>query len=312
MATVQPVHRAGAMSRLSPRDHVSRLDAVGVGLPRGVGPDAGDSETVEQPMVCSEGEDALSLAVDAARDCLARSRHPPEDIEMVISAGIAHQTTRGRAFRLEPSLSLAVKSAIGAPDAVNVNLSHYCAGMLTGVLLLDDFIARGVVRCGMVVSGECLSRLGPGDRRRLHEACGPAMANRALTDAGAAVLVERSPDARPGIAFATFTTAPMLGEAFGTHGLSTADIDWLLSDVPVAMVPGAEARPPGRPLNVVPAADRFGNAASATPFLALDRCLADGRFRRGERVAMLAAAPDQLGVLVLVVDDLAESHGRAH
>lgn len=299
------------MVRHSPRDHVSRLDAVGVALPRGVGPEAGGGETL-QHLVCADGEDALSLAVDAARDCLSRSQHPPDDIEMLISAGVAHPTTGGRAFRLEPSLSLAVKNAIGAPNAVNLDLSHYCAGMLTGVLLLDDFIARGVVRCGMVVSGECLSRLGPGDRRRLHEACGSGLAHRAVTDAGAAVLVERAADGRPGIAFATFTTAPMLGEAFGAHGLSAADIDWLLSDVPLATVPGAEARPAGRPLNLVSTADRFGNAASATPFLALDRCLADGRLRRGEHVAMLAAAPDQLGVLVLVVDDLAESHGRAH
>ena len=40
---------------------------------------------VHQRHVCSEGEDSFTLAVGAARDCLAHSRYGPQDIEMLIS-----------------------------------------------------------------------------------------------------------------------------------------------------------------------------------------------------------------------------------
>jgi 3-oxoacyl-[acyl-carrier-protein] synthase III len=243
---------------------------VGVAFPRGARPDEGG----ERP-ACSEAEDSLSLAVDAAQDCLARSQHTAGDIGLLVSASVAHRPTRGRAYQVEPSMSFAVKESVGARGAVHLDLSHADAGMLTGVLLVDDFIARGVIRCGMVVSGECLSRLGPGDRRRLREPHGHE--HPPPTDAGAAVLLERSSDGRPGVALATFGPPPALDDALILSGPSP-----------------------------------YGDSASATPLLALARGLREGAIRRGDRVAMIAGAPDQVGVVLLVIDALAEAHGRTH
>ena len=42
---------------------------------------------------------------------------------------------------------------------MNFDLSNACAGMLTGVFLLQDLITRGEINCGMVVSGEYISHL---------------------------------------------------------------------------------------------------------------------------------------------------------
>ena len=44
---------------------------------------------IHERRVCADGEDSFTLAVAAARDCLAHSHHPPEDIEMLISASIS-------------------------------------------------------------------------------------------------------------------------------------------------------------------------------------------------------------------------------
>jgi 3-oxoacyl-[acyl-carrier-protein] synthase III len=278
------------LDRRSPREGVSRIDAIGVGLPRSA-------------PACSEGEDSLSLAVGAARDCLARSRHQARDIEVLISSSVAHYPRRGHAYQLEPPFSMSVKEAIGAHSALNLDVSHSGAGMLTGVFLLDDLIARGVVRCGLVVSGECLSPLGGTGARRPHGAGRDPNAP-AVADAGAAVLVERSASGRPGIVFAAFTSPARLDEALAAHDLRPADLDWLLADEVPARADG--------PKNVVASADRCGNSASATPFVALGRCLADGSLRRGERAALVATAPGQLGVVVIEVDELEETHGRAH
>ena len=68
---------------------------------------------IRERRVCSDGEDSFTLAVAAARDCLAHSRHRPEDIEMLISASIS-KYKGGLRQQLEPPLSLAIKREIGA------------------------------------------------------------------------------------------------------------------------------------------------------------------------------------------------------
>jgi 3-oxoacyl-[acyl-carrier-protein] synthase-3 len=163
---------------------------------------------IRQRHVCSEGEDSYTLAVDAARDCLARSRHAPDDIEMLISTSITRYKG-GLRHQWEPPLSLAIKQAIGAPQATSFDLSNACAGMLSGVFILHDFIRRGVIRCGMAVSGEYISSLGRNAARQIRWILSRQLASLTLGDAGAAVIVERAdpagdPDDR--IAVAGFTT----------------------------------------------------------------------------------------------------------
>jgi 3-oxoacyl-[acyl-carrier-protein] synthase III len=126
-------------------------------------------------------------------------------------------------------------------------------------------------------------------------------------DAGAAVLVERSEPGRAGIVGAGFTDGTDLGDALRRWGVRPGDIDWLFCDGDAA----ARAGTSEHPRNVVIAGES-GYSASATPFVALSRCLADGRVRSGERVALASSAPGQLGLVVLAAEDLVESHGRAH
>jgi 3-oxoacyl-[acyl-carrier-protein] synthase-3 len=160
---------------------------------------------IHERRVVGPGEDSFSLAVGAARDCLSRSRWAAADLDIVINASIT-KYRGGFTQRLEPPLSMSVKDAIGAPQANSFDLSNACAGMLTGVFLLNDMVRSGVVRRGMVVSGESISQLGSNAATQVRSILSRQLASLTLGDAGAAVIVDRADEGEAGITVAGFTT----------------------------------------------------------------------------------------------------------
>ena len=70
---------------------------------------------IREHRVCGPGESSLSLAIDAARDCLRHSHHTGADLDMVINASITRYVD-GTTHRFEPPLSASIKQAIGARD----------------------------------------------------------------------------------------------------------------------------------------------------------------------------------------------------
>ncbi len=218
---------------------------------------------IHERHVVGQGENSFTLAAGAARDCLAHSQHQAPDIEMLISTSITR--SRGRFSQsFEPPLSLYVKQAIGATQAVNFDLSNACAGMLTGVFLLQNLVSRGEISCGMVVSGEYISNLSWNAARQIRSLFSKQLASLTLGDAGAAVIVERAPAGGPGIDVIGFTTlaehsrlclafpstvgpgaqmytksrtlhkvaikdmAPLVAEVIAEAGIDLADIDYLI------------------------------------------------------------------------------------
>lgn len=218
---------------------------------------------IHQRHVCSEGEDSFTLAVGAARDCLKHSRYSPEDLDMVINCSITRYKG-GLRHQWEPPLSLFVKEAIGANRAQSFDLSNACAGMMSGVFILHDFIRRGAIRRGMVVSGEYISSLSDNAARSIRWIGSRQLASLTLGDAGAAVIVERADDPEDSIAVAGFATLsehsrlclgapshlgpgasmstkartihraaieespPLLKEALDASGLDFGQIDWVI------------------------------------------------------------------------------------
>ncbi|MEN8183947.1 MAG: 3-oxoacyl-[acyl-carrier-protein] synthase III C-terminal domain-containing protein [Myxococcota bacterium] len=153
---------------------------------------------IREHRVCAEDEDSYSLAVDAAWDCLSHSRYGPEDVEMLISCSIT--TYQGRdTLRVEPSMSFLVKEAIGATHALHFDVRNACAGMVTGLYILDDFIRRGVIRRGMVVSGEYVTSIADNAARKVRTILSKQLASLTVGDSGSAVLLERAPQDTPGI-----------------------------------------------------------------------------------------------------------------
>jgi 3-oxoacyl-[acyl-carrier-protein] synthase-3 len=150
-------------------------------------------------------EDSLSLATAAARDCLDRSGRRAEEIDLVVSCSITKYRD-GLVQWLEPTTSSAVARAIGATKAMTFDLSNACAGTLTGVLVANNWVRRGVIGRALVVSGEYISRLGVNAAKHVRSILSRELASLTLGDAGAAVLVERAESGEPGISVAGFTT----------------------------------------------------------------------------------------------------------
>jgi 3-oxoacyl-[acyl-carrier-protein] synthase-3 len=160
---------------------------------------------IHERRVSSGDEDSLSLAVGAAQDCLARSGRRAEDVDLVVSCSITKYRD-GLVQWLEPPTSLAVARAIGATGATTFDLSNACAGTLTGVLVANNWVRRGVIRRALVVSGEYISQLGTNAARHVRSIVSRELASLTLGDAGAAVLVERAEEGQPGIDVVGFTT----------------------------------------------------------------------------------------------------------
>ncbi|HWC43274.1 MAG TPA: 3-oxoacyl-[acyl-carrier-protein] synthase III C-terminal domain-containing protein [Actinomycetota bacterium] len=257
--------------------HVARLESVGRCLPatrrttsevmastrHRTKIDLEQLTGIRERRIADGGQDSLTLAAGAAADCLGRSRHRPEDLEAVVSCSITKYRD-GLVQWIEPPTSVAVARAIGATRAVTFDVSNACAGMLTGVFILANRIRRGELRCGMVVSGECISQLGVNAAAHVRTVLSPELASLTLGDAGAAVILERAPRGGPGIEVAGFTTVSrhsrlclafparrargarmftrsraihraavadmplLLGEALGAAGLTIADVDFVI------------------------------------------------------------------------------------
>ncbi len=160
---------------------------------------------VHERHIVGPGEDSFTLAVGAARDCLRHSERKASEIDMLISCSIT-RSKGGVSQHFEPPISLGVKQAIGAANAVSFDLSNACAGMLTGVFVLQDLVRRGEIKCGMVVSGEYISQLGLNAAKQIRSVFSKQLASLTLGDAGAAVIVERAPEGTAGIDAIGFTT----------------------------------------------------------------------------------------------------------
>lgn len=154
----------------------------------------------------SRGEEhSLSLATAAALDALGRSEHRPEDLDAVVSCSISKYGPEIEQ-RLEPPMSVAVAGAVGARNAVTFDVSNACAGMLTGVFIMNNWIRHGLVRTAMVVSGEYISQLGQNAAKHVRTILSKELASLTLGDAGAAIVMDRADGGVPGIDVAGFTT----------------------------------------------------------------------------------------------------------
>lgn len=145
-------------------------------------------------------EYALDLGVRAADRALALSRYPAGELDVIICASISKHN-RENEFHLEPASAVRVGRQIGAGQARAFDVVNACAGMLTGIFVLQGLIRSGEVRCGMVVSGEHNLPVARTAARELRHRFDGQMAALTLGDGGAAVILDAAPDPRCGFHF---------------------------------------------------------------------------------------------------------------
>jgi 3-oxoacyl-[acyl-carrier-protein] synthase III len=187
-----PEHRLTTSELMATTRHRTRID-----LERLTG--------IRERRVSTGEHDSLTLAVAAAEDCLAHSDVAPADLDVVVSCSITKYED-GLTQHLEPTMAQAVAQEIGAERAITFDVSNACAGTLTGVFVLNNWIRLGLVRNGLAVSGEYISQLGRNAAQHVRSIVSRELASLTLGDAGAAVLLDRAEPGAPAIDVAGFTT----------------------------------------------------------------------------------------------------------
>ncbi|MFJ2666985.1 3-oxoacyl-ACP synthase III family protein [Nocardia fluminea] len=151
-------------------------------------------------------EDSFTLAVNAARDCLSRSRYASGELDVIISCSIT-RSNEGTRMYMEPSFASTIAKTLGAEHAITFDVSNACAGMLTGTYILDRMIRSGVVRNGMVVSGEAITPIAETAVNEISEKYDLQFASLSVGDSGCAVVLDRAVDDADKIHYIELLTA---------------------------------------------------------------------------------------------------------
>ncbi|RDI68925.1 3-oxoacyl-ACP synthase III family protein [Nocardia pseudobrasiliensis] len=151
-------------------------------------------------------EDSFSLAIKAAEDCLSRSQYAAADLDVIISASITRSKDGSRIY-MQPTLASSIAKHLGARKAIAFDISNACAGMLTGTYILDRMIRAGIVRNGLVVSGEAITPIADTAVEEISEKYDLQFASLTVGDSGAAVVLDRSVDERDRIEYIELVTA---------------------------------------------------------------------------------------------------------
>ena len=143
--------------------------------------------------VAGESEFGIDLAKQAISKCLASSQYDPADVDVLISASIARTDGPTVLTSIEPSTSLTLQNHFGFVNAMVFDIASACTGMFTGIYIVDTLIKLGVIKRGLVVSGEYISHLGTTAQKEINKFLDPRLACLTLGDSGAAVMLEASP-----------------------------------------------------------------------------------------------------------------------
>ncbi|MEU3985787.1 3-oxoacyl-[acyl-carrier-protein] synthase III C-terminal domain-containing protein [Streptomyces sp. NPDC026672] len=152
------------------------------------------------------GEDSFGLALRAARDALSNSTYEAAQLDVVICGSISRDKGGGR-YYFEPSFARMLAEELGAHSAIHFDVSNACAGMITGVHILDRMIRQGIVRNGMVVSGERVTPLAQTAAAEMDSVRDPQFASLTVGDSGAAVILDESADEADRIHYVELMTA---------------------------------------------------------------------------------------------------------
>ena len=139
--------------------------------------------------MAGETEFSLDLGVKAVADCLARSQYGPDDIDLVVCCNIS-RLDGANEYSFEPSTASRICATFGIGDAIAFDLTNACAGMFTGIYLVNALISSGAIRRGLVVSGEYITHLTRTAQLEIESLGDPRVACLTLGDAGAAVIID--------------------------------------------------------------------------------------------------------------------------
>ena len=265
---------------------------------------------IECRHIAGEGETTLTLAVDAARDALARGGIDPQTIDLIIVA----TTTPDGVF---PSMACRLQNTLGIKGCAAFDVQAVCAGFVYAMSVADGLIRTGGYRRALVVGAEVLSRLldwndrttcvlfGDGAGAVVIEACEREgiLAHRMHADGSFGVdtlscdarieggCVVGSPfirmNGRQVFKLAVSSLTESFEEVCAMAGMTPADVDvWVPHQANIRII-GMIAEKLGiPPEKTVKTVHLHGNTSAASVPLALDWAVRNGHIQSGNTVML--------------------------
>lgn len=336
----------------------SRLESIGVHLPTR---EVTTAELVEAMMVPpmfdlekltgvkkrrwrDDSDDSFTLALAAAESCLAKSRYGAADLDVIIFTSIT-RFREGLTFCAEPGFGLLLKDALNLrADAMHFDITNACAGMMTGLQILDGLIRSGRARCGMVVSGECITPIAETAVKEIRDPIDAQFASLTVGDSGAAFIMDEATaddqiefvelfalakfadlcfgmpsDRNPGVAMYTRAMEihseviqrlpATMGEFAWRYQIDASHFDAVIPHQTSARAIRSALElcesTFGRLPDTCITLDRHGNTSSTSHIVVLNDYLQQGRIKAGDRVLLLVLASGiVMGVISIRIGEL--------
>ena len=147
--------------------------------------------------VAGQTEFSIDLAKNAITDCLSKSKYEPNDIDLLICCNISRYDDTGL-VSFEPNTSIKLRHHFGFNNAIVFDITNACAGMFTGIYIVNAFLKTGAIRRGMVVSGEYITHLTQTAQKEIESFMDTRLACLTLGDAGATLILEKTSDNQTG------------------------------------------------------------------------------------------------------------------
>lgn len=152
---------------------------------------------IKSRRIAGQKEFSIDLAKKAIADCLAKSKYNSTDIDILICCNISRYDGLGL-ISFEPNTSIKLRKHFGFTNAIVFDITNACAGMFTGICIVNAFIKTGVIRRAMVVSGEYITHLTQTAQREIESFMDMRLACLTLGDAGAALVLEKASENKIG------------------------------------------------------------------------------------------------------------------
>lgn len=152
---------------------------------------------IKSRRMAGQEEFSLDLAIKAVSDCLENSKYFPSDIDLLICCNIS-RLDGPELLSFEPSSSIKLKNHFGFDNAIVFDITNACAGMFTGIFIVNALLKTGAIRRGMVVSGEYITHLTQTAQNEIEDFMDTRLACLTLGDAGAATILEKGTDKQTG------------------------------------------------------------------------------------------------------------------
>ena len=269
---------------------------------------------IRQRHLAGPHETAAFMGTRAAEAALAHAGATAADVDAIILA----TSTPDNAF---PATALGVQAALGC-RGFGFDVSAACSGFVYGLGIADAMIRTGQVRGVLVIGAEVYSRIldwtdrgtcvlfgdgaGAVFLRAAEQSGGPADRGilsthlHAQGDLGPLLYIDGAVGRRDMSGYlkmngreifrhAVAKLSAVVDEALGAHGLSHADVDWLVPHQANRRIIDAMGRKLGLSADrVVVTVDRHANTSAASIPLALAEAWHDGRMKRGDLLVLEA------------------------